>query len=75
MLVLRVTRDHQFAAMFTELGGCRCILNLTESSAFQGFNALAVYIFRHVMEEPNLLKYAFQKVRKGEERVCACSST
>ena len=62
VLVLRVTRDHQFAAMFSDLGGCKAILNLTQTCSFQGFNALATYIFRHVLEEPEALKQVIHKV-------------
>ncbi len=61
-LVLRLTREHQFAMTFAELGGTRLLLGLTQLSAFQGFTSLATLILRHILEEPNTMKLTLQKV-------------
>ncbi|XP_077604413.1 E3 ubiquitin-protein ligase HUWE1 [Crocuta crocuta] len=41
-LCLRLTRDHKYAMMFAELKSTRMILNLTQSSGFNGFTPLVV---------------------------------
>ncbi|XP_015788441.1 E3 ubiquitin-protein ligase HUWE1 isoform X3 [Tetranychus urticae] len=61
-LVLRLTRNYEQAAIFEELGGVRSILSLTQSSAFTGFTSLATLIIRHVMEDPNTLRYTMERV-------------
>ncbi len=68
-LVLRLTREHQFAMTFAELGGTRLLLGLTQLSAFQGFTSLATLILRHILEEPNTMKLTLQKVSKAEAHV------
>lgn len=61
-LVLRLTRNHQNAMLFAELGGPRILLTLTQSSSFPGFISLASLIFRHIIEEPSSLRYCMEKV-------------
>ncbi len=61
-LLLRLTRDHEFAAIFRHLNGPRLLLRLTQQSAFQGFSALATLILRHALEEPAVLSQAIEKV-------------
>lgn len=62
-LVLRLTRNHQNAMLFAELGGPRILLTLTQSSSFPGFISLASLIFRHIIEEPSSLRYCMEKVQ------------
>ncbi|XP_078340185.1 E3 ubiquitin-protein ligase HUWE1-like isoform X5 [Crassostrea virginica] len=63
-LILRLTRNHQNAMLFAELGGPRILLTLTQSSSFPGFISLASLIFRHIIEEPSSLRYCMEKVVK-----------
>ncbi|XP_061178702.1 E3 ubiquitin-protein ligase HUWE1-like [Saccostrea echinata] len=63
-LILRLTRNHQNAVLFAELGGPRILLTLTQSSSFPGFISLASLIFRHIIEEPASLRYCMEKVVK-----------
>lgn len=62
-LVLRLTRDHQYAAQFATLGGSKLLLGLTQASGFQGFTSLTTLIFRHIVEEPTTLCHTLEKVR------------
>lgn len=64
-LILRLTREHQHAVLFAELGGPKVLLGLTQASAFQGFVSLATLIFRHILEEPASLKYCMEKVKNS----------
>ena len=61
-LLLRLTRHHQHALFFAELGGPRAILNLTQAAAFQGFLSLTTLLFRHVMDDANALEHCMEKV-------------
>ena len=61
-LLLRLTRQNEYAMQFAELGGPRLLLGLTQASAFQGFTSLATLLIRHVMEEPETLKHTLDKV-------------
>ncbi|XP_023930490.1 E3 ubiquitin-protein ligase HUWE1 [Lingula anatina] len=61
-LCLRVTREHQHSLTFTQLGGARLLLNLTQASAFQGFTSLATLLLRHVLEDPANLRHTMEKV-------------
>ncbi|XP_048739045.2 E3 ubiquitin-protein ligase HUWE1-like isoform X5 [Ostrea edulis] len=63
-LILRLTRNHKNAVLFAELGGPRILLTLTQSSSFPGFISLASLIFRHIIEEPDSLRYSMEKVVK-----------
>ncbi|RUS89503.1 hypothetical protein EGW08_002736 [Elysia chlorotica] len=67
-LILRMTRQHQYAVLFVEQGGARQLLKLTLDSNFQGFLNLATLIFRHILEEPVALRYCMEKVMRN---VCA----
>ena len=61
-ICLRLTRDFKLASLFAELGGVRMLLGLTQQSAFTGFLPLCTLLIRHVMEEPNTLSLAMEKV-------------
>lgn len=61
-LCLRITRSWDQACQFASLGGVRTLLSLTESCAFWGFHSLAALLMRHVMEEPQTLRYTMEKV-------------
>ncbi|KAI1287400.1 E3 ubiquitin-protein ligase HUWE1 [Halotydeus destructor] len=61
-LCLRLTRSYENAAMFAEVGGVKAILQLTQASAFTGFNSLASLIIRHILEEPVTLRQTIEKV-------------
>lgn len=69
-LCLRLTRRHELALIFAELGGPRLLLRLTQASDFQGFASLATLLIRHVMEEPRTLAHTMEKVIRST----ACSS-
>lgn len=61
-LVLRLTREHQYAMMFAELGGVKLLLGLTQISTFQGFTSLVALILRHVLEDASTMRTTLQKV-------------
>ncbi len=61
-LVLRLTREHEHAVTFAELGGVKLLLTLTQVSDFQGFASLATLILRHILEDPSIMKPTLQKV-------------
>lgn len=63
-LILRLTREHKYAMMFSELGGPKLLLHLKQPLLFQGFTSLVTLIFRHILEEPSALKYSMEKVVK-----------
>ncbi|CAL1528834.1 unnamed protein product [Lymnaea stagnalis] len=67
-LILRMTRQHQYAVKFVAEGGAKRLLTLTSESNFQGFLSLATLIFRHILEEPVSLRYCMEKVMRN---VCA----
>ncbi len=61
-LSLRLTQDFDRAVEFTELGGVKMLLGLTQASTFSGFTSLATLLIRHVMEDPATLRYTMEKV-------------
>ncbi len=61
-LSLRLTQDFERAVEFTELGGVKMLLGLTQASTFSGFTSLATLLIRHVMEDPATLRYTMEKV-------------
>ena len=61
-LALRLTRDHTNAVQFAMLHGPRYLLQLTQASAFQGFQALATLLLRHILEDPVTLRTTMEKV-------------
>ncbi|BFZ10773.1 hypothetical protein BsWGS_13813 [Bradybaena similaris] len=67
-LILRLTRQHQYAVKFVEEGGAQRLLTLTLDCNFQGFLNLSTLIFRHILEEPVSLRYCMEKVMRN---VCA----
>ena len=62
-LMLRLTLEYEYAAQFATLGGTKHLLQLRQSSGFQGFTSLATLLFRHVLEEPSTLRHTLEKVR------------
>ena len=50
------------ASIFAKLGGINRLLNLTQSSNFNGFASLATLLVRHVMEDPATLRAAIERV-------------
>lgn len=61
-LMLRLTRDHKFAEMFVKYGGPKMLLNLKQSSGFQGFFSLTSLILRHILEDSSSLRCTMEKV-------------
>ncbi len=61
-LCLRLTQDFDQAVLFTQLGGVKMLLNLTQSSNFTGFTSLATLLIRHVLEDPATLRHTMEKV-------------
>ena len=61
-LVLRLTREHQHAMTFAELGGVKLLLSLTQVSTFQGFTSLVTLIIRHILEDSSTMRMTLQKV-------------
>lgn len=61
-LCLRLTREHDLAVMFANLGGVQALLDLTFSSNFPGVLPLSNLLIRHVIEDPGCLRYAVEKV-------------
>ena len=55
-LSLRLTQDFERAVEFSELGGVKMLLALTQASSFSGFTSLATLLIRHVMEDPATLR-------------------
>uniref|UniRef100_UPI00358F3842 E3 ubiquitin-protein ligase HUWE1 isoform X5 n=1 Tax=Myxine glutinosa TaxID=7769 RepID=UPI00358F3842 len=74
-LCLRLTRDHNTALLFAELGGTRLLLSLTQAARFTGFLPLATLIFRHVLEEPGTLWHTMEKVVRSAVTSGAGSTT
>ncbi|KAG2455474.1 HUWE1 ligase, partial [Polypterus senegalus] len=74
-LCLRLTRTHQYAMMFAELKSTRMILNLTQSSGFNGFTPLVTLLFRHIIEDPATLRHTMEKVVRSAVTSGAGSTT
>ncbi|KTG02776.1 hypothetical protein cypCar_00008412, partial [Cyprinus carpio] len=74
-LCLRLTRTHHYAMMFAELKSTRMILNLTQSSGFNGFTPLVTLLFRHIIEDPATLRHTMEKVVRSAVTSGAGSTT
>uniref|UniRef100_A0A2I3LIM7 HECT-type E3 ubiquitin transferase n=1 Tax=Papio anubis TaxID=9555 RepID=A0A2I3LIM7_PAPAN len=74
-LCLRLTRDHKYAMMFAELKSTRMILNLTQSSGFNGFTPLVTLLLRHIIEDPCTLRHTMEKVVRSAATSGAGSTT
>ena len=61
-LCLRLTQDFDQAVLFTQLGGVKMLLGLTQSSNFTGFTSLTTLLIRHVMEDEATLRHTMEKV-------------
>ncbi len=64
-LTLRLTREHEFALAFAELGGHKMLLSLTQASFFQGVVSLVTLILRHILEDGQTLRHTMEKVTAG----------
>ena len=60
-LVLRLTRQHEYAVQFSNRKGPQYILNLTQKSSFIGYASLITLIFRHICEDENNLRLTMEK--------------
>uniref|UniRef100_A0A671TAI7 E3 ubiquitin-protein ligase HUWE1 n=1 Tax=Sinocyclocheilus anshuiensis TaxID=1608454 RepID=A0A671TAI7_9TELE len=74
-LCLRLTRTHHYAMMFAELKSTCMILNLTQSSGFNGFTPLVTLLFRHIIEDPATLRHTMEKVVRSAVTSGAGSTT
>ena len=61
-LTLRLTRDFKMASVFSEEGGPRALLKLTEKSSFPGAIPLATLLLRHIVEDINTLQQILETV-------------
>lgn len=61
-ICLRLTRDFRCARIFAEERGVKLLLEVNQVSAFTGFVTLATLLIRHVLEEPQTLYLAMEKV-------------
>lgn len=64
-LCLRLTQDFDNAKIFVNEGGVRCLIQLKENMAFNGFRSLSTLLIRHTFEGPSTLAYAMEKVIRG----------
>jgi E3 ubiquitin-protein ligase HUWE1 len=60
-LVLRLTRQHEYAVQFSTRRGPQYILNLTQKSSFIGYASLITLIFRHICEDEKNLRLTMEK--------------
>ena len=60
-LVLRLTRQHEYAVQFSARKGPQYILNLTQKSSFVGYASLVTLIFRHICEDEKNLRLTMEK--------------
>lgn len=61
-LCLRLSRSHENACLFAELGGITTLLNLSRSSQFVGVVSMTTLIIRHVVEDKQVLKVMMEKI-------------
>lgn len=61
-LCLRLTRNYPIAVDFASKGGIEYMLNLTKECFFPGVIGLATLLIRHVLEEPQTLRFAMEKI-------------
>lgn len=61
-LTLRLTRDFEMASIFSEEGGPRALLKLTEKSSFPGAIPLATLLLRHIVEDIHTLQQILETV-------------
>lgn len=61
-ICLRFTRNFRLARVFAQVGGVKLLLEVKQASAFTGFVTLATLLIRHVLEEPQTLCLAMEKV-------------
>ena len=61
-LTLRLTRDFKMASIFSEEGGPRALLKLTEKSSFPGTIPLATLLLRHIVEDISTLQQILETV-------------
>jgi E3 ubiquitin-protein ligase HUWE1 len=60
-LILRLTRQYEYAIEFAAHQGPQHILNLTQRNSFMGYASLITLIFRHICEDENNLRLTMEK--------------
>ncbi|CAF0785839.1 unnamed protein product [Brachionus calyciflorus] len=60
-LILRLTRQHEYAIEFAARKGPQYILNLTQKNSFMGYASLITLIFRHICEDEKNLRLTMEK--------------
>lgn len=65
-ICLRLTRDFRCARIFAQEGGVKLLIEMTQASMFTGFVTIATLLIRHILEEPQALCLAIEKVIRGK---------
>jgi len=60
-LILRLTRQYEYAIEFAARRGPQHILNLTQRNSFMGYASLITLIFRHICEDEKNLRLTMEK--------------
>ena len=60
-LVLRLTRNYEYAVEFAARRGPQHLLKLTQRNSFMGFASLITLIFRHICEDESNLRLTMEK--------------
>lgn len=60
-LILRITRQYEYAIEFAAHRGPQHILSLTQRNSFMGYASLITLIFRHICEDENNLRLTMEK--------------
>lgn len=61
-VLVRLTRDYNLAKEAAKKGVVDLLLQVDQSVSFTGFIGLATIIIRHILEEPEALSSAMEKV-------------
>ena len=60
-LILRLTRQYEYAIEFAAIRGPQHILNLSQRNSFMGYASLITLIFRHICEDEKNLRLTMEK--------------
>lgn len=63
-LLLSLTRDPHLASVFMCERGPHALLSITHESCFNGFSSLSSLLFRHVLEDNDLLAYCMDSIMR-----------